>query len=55
MKHILDLDGAGLVRLQNEVFTPIADRETILFLGAGASIINTKYLSNEIINLYSAK
>ena len=55
MKHILELDDAGLVRLQNEVFTPIGDRETILFLGAGASITNKKYLSNEIIELYSAK
>lgn len=54
MNHITNLD-ADLIKLETEVFPTIAEGNTILLLGAGASISNKKYLSQQIINLYSAK
>jgi hypothetical protein len=56
MEHILKLDNAGIRTLQEEIFPKIVDRETILFLGAGASVTtDKKFLSREIIELYEAK
>lgn len=50
MEHILDIE------LQKdelfEIFTKIRDSNTILFLGAGASVGERKYLSAELIELY---
>jgi len=52
MNHILDLDK------QNDelfkVFTKIQEGNTILFLGAGASVGEKRYLSKEIIEYYEA-
>lgn len=50
MEHILDLEIQ-----QNElfkIFKNIQDSNTILFLGAGASVGEKKYLSKELISLY---
>ncbi|RDB02323.1 SIR2 family protein [Runella aurantiaca] len=50
MEHIIDLD-----KQRNElvdIFKNIRDSNTILFLGAGASIGEKKYLSQELIELY---
>ena len=56
MEHILSLEGPDLQRLREMVFPSIADGETILFLGAGASVTDDKmYLSQQVMDLYSAK
>lgn len=56
MDHILKLDDIGLNALHNEIFPKIVDRETILFLGSGASVTDEKrFLSSDIIELYEAK
>lgn len=49
----MEINEETLGLLSEEIFTSIYDRETILFLGAGASISNKKYLSDEIIDYYS--
>lgn len=49
----MDINEETSQLLGEEIFTSIFDRETILFLGAGASISNKKYLSDEIIDYYS--
>lgn len=56
MEHILKLDETGLQVLHEEIFPKIADRETILFLGAGVSVTDEKrFLSSDIIKLYELK
>jgi hypothetical protein len=56
LDHILKLDEPGLRVLHEEIFPKIADRETILFLGAGVSVTDEKrFLSNDIIELYETK
>jgi hypothetical protein len=56
MDHVLKLDESGMRTLREEIFPKIADRETILFLGAGASVTDEKrFLSSDIIELYEAK
>jgi hypothetical protein len=50
MKHILDFKEQKTEL--NEIFSKISDGNSILFLGAGASIGEKKYLSKEIIELY---
>lgn len=56
MEHILNLDQKGLKSLHEEIFPSIADRETILFLGAGVSVTEEKkFLSSDIISLYETK
>lgn len=50
MEHILDIE-----KQKNElfeIFRNIRDSNTILFLGAGASVGEKKYLSKELIELY---
>lgn len=47
MEHILNIDTQS--HLLNDLFASIAQRNTILFLGAGASVGDKKYLSREII------
>ncbi|MEZ4810895.1 MAG: SIR2 family protein [Allomuricauda sp.] len=52
MNHILDL-GKQTDQLNN-LFKKISEGNTILFLGAGASIGEKKYLSKEIIDYYES-
>ena len=54
MNHILNLDKKGLQNLY-ELFHSIKSGNTILFLGAGASVTNKTYLSKQLIDLYEAK
>ena len=54
MEHILKLDDDGLSKLE-KLFENIANNNTLLLLGAGASITNKKYLSQQIIEYYEAK
>jgi hypothetical protein len=55
MEHILTFDQVGLRRLREIVFPAMANGQTILFLGAGASATDEKkYLSEQIVELYSA-
>lgn len=53
MEHILDLDkqSDGL----QSIFRKIKESNTILFLGAGASVGEKRYLSREVIEYYEAK
>ena len=53
MEHIIDFDKSQ-VTLEN-LFRKIAEGNVILFLGAGASITNKKYLSKHLIEYYEAK
>jgi hypothetical protein len=56
LEHILQLDELGLRALHEEIFPKIADRETILFLGAGISVTDEKrFLSSDIIEPYESK
>ena len=55
MDHILDESQRSLDLLHSELFPKIATGETILFLGAGASVGEKHFLSNELMQLYSAK
>ncbi len=50
MEHILDIEKQKSELF--EIFTNIRDSNTILFLGAGASVGEKKYLSKELIELY---
>lgn len=50
MKHILDIDEQKTELY--EIFSKIYEGNSILFLGAGASIGEKKFLSKEIIELY---
>jgi hypothetical protein len=54
MKHILELNEENLKSLES-VFELIDKGNMILFLGAGASITNKKYLSSQIIEYYEDK
>ncbi|HEX5733360.1 MAG TPA: SIR2 family protein [Blastocatellia bacterium] len=55
MEHILKLEGEGLRILHESIFPKIASGETILFLGAGASVTDKTFLGEEIIDLYSSR
>ena len=56
MEHILKLEGTGLQTLHDVIFPAIANGQTILFLGAGASVTDKKmFLSKQIMELYSAR
>ena len=53
MDHILDIEKqAGEL---NAIFLKIKESNTILFLGAGASVGEKRYLSKEIIEYYESK
>ena len=54
MEHIINLDQETNNRLK-EIFEILHEGNTVLFLGAGASITNKKYLSKEIIDYYEGK
>jgi hypothetical protein len=52
LNHILDLEKES-GRLQHDIFSKIVDGNTVLLLGAGASVGEKRYLSKEIIQYYS--
>lgn len=54
MNHILNLDHESLINLEN-IFENIANGNTVLILGAGASVTDKKYLSQQIIEYYENK
>ena len=53
MEHILDLDSQ--VEELEDLFAKIRQSNTILFLGAGASVGEKKYLSKQLIEYYESK
>lgn len=53
MEHLTDIDGRDQNRLL-DLFETISSGNTILFLGAGASVGDKKYLSSEIIEYYES-
>ncbi len=53
MEHILDLEKQK--EALNAIFLKIKESNTILFLGAGASVGEKRYLSKEIIEYYESK
>ena len=53
MEHILNIE-ENIHRLE-EIFNIIKEGNTILFLGAGASVTEKRYLSKEIIEYYEQK
>ncbi len=52
MEHILDIDKQA--EELNEIFLKIKESNTILFLGAGASVGEKRYLSKEVIDYYES-
>jgi len=55
MEHILDDSPSNIKFLEENIFPNIYRGEVILFLGAGASVTNKKYLSIDIIKYYQDK
>lgn len=54
--HIMDFDWKKDDRISNNIFSSIKKRNTILFLGAGASVTHeNKFLSQDVIDLYEEK
>ncbi|MBC7525091.1 MAG: SIR2 family protein [Flavobacterium sp.] len=53
MEHILDIDKQA--EELNAIFLKIKESNTILFLGAGASVGEKRYLSKEVIEYYESK
>lgn len=53
MEHILNLESQS--NELNSIFLKIKEANTILFLGAGASVGEKRYLSKEIIEYYESK
>ena len=55
MYHITNLQGTGSEYLEREIFPNIISGNTILFLGAGASITDgKKYLSEQLMEYHKA-
>lgn len=52
--HLLDPTGKDSQFL-SQIFEKIFNKNAIAFLGAGASVTNKKYLSQELIDLYQAR
>jgi|GEM_PF-1030279 len=52
MEHILNIDDKTIDFLETNVFPKIYTGNTVLFLGAGASVGEKKFLSGEIIEYY---
>ncbi len=52
MEHITD--SSNITKLES-LYKKIAEGNVILFLGAGASVTNKKYLSQQLIDYYEAK
>ena len=55
MKHLMEKSEENLSYLRDVIFPGIRDRNTILFLGAGASVGTKRFLGQQIIDLYSDK
>jgi hypothetical protein len=53
MEHILDLEKHA--NQLNSIFLKIKESNTILFLGAGASVTEKRFLSKEVIEFYESK
>ena len=53
MEHILDIEKQA--EELNAIFLKIKESNTILFLGAGASVTEKRYLSKEVIEYYESK
>ncbi len=53
MEHILDIEKQE--EALNAIFLKIKESNTILFLGAGASVGEKRYLSKELIDYYESK
>ncbi|HRP91038.1 MAG TPA: hypothetical protein PKX92_13485, partial [Edaphocola sp.] len=53
MEHILDIEKQE--EALNAIFLKIKESNTILFLGAGASVGEKRYLSKELIEYYESK
>ena len=53
MEHILDIEKQE--EALNSIFLKIKESNTILFLGAGASVGEKRYLSKELIEYYESK
>lgn len=53
MDHILDIEKQA--EELNAIFLKIKESNTILFLGAGASVSEKRYLSKEVIEYYESK
>jgi hypothetical protein len=53
MEHILDIEKQA--EELNAIFLKIKESNTILFLGAGASVTEKRYLSKEVIQYYESK
>ncbi len=55
MKHILEMTTEEIEYLRQNVFSAIARGDAILFLGAGASVGDKKFLSEQIMQYYADK
>ena len=56
MYHITDIQEKGNEILRRDIFPSIISGNTILFLGAGASITDNKvYLSSQLMNYHKAE
>lgn len=52
MEHILEINNKTKEFLETKIFPSIYKSETILFLGAGSSVTNKRFLGNDIIEYY---
>src|SRR5689334_11400562 len=55
MEHFLDVDDRFIEYLHNDLFPAIHAGQVVLFLGAGASVTEKKYLGAHIITYYQDK
>ncbi len=55
MEHITEINEKTIEFLENNIFPSIYKSDTILFLGAGASVTNKQFLGNDIIEYYEDK
>lgn len=55
MKHLLNLGPQNLDYLKKNVFPKIVSGNTILILGAGASVTDKSFLSSQLMSFYEAK
>jgi hypothetical protein len=55
MDHILELNSKAIEFLENKIFPSIYRSETILFLGAGSSVTNKRFLGDDIIEYFEDK
>ena len=55
MRHMLNMDRQDIEHLREVIFPAITRRDAILFLGAGASVSDKKFLSQQLMEYYAAK